>query len=178
MGNESFFSAPQLKRHPLGGASRRDRGYRNVERRSLVPRPDIQEPPFRSGTRTAWNRNRLAVRGFAFSLPRLQRPLSPRSWSQLRRDWVSPPSPRLSEHGGPWRCTCRALLPLGRRWPGALLLGFITAVPCWFLVSLLLEPEPLVERVHSSLVLGAAFGPPLGFYGWYLWRRSERGQVW
>ena len=70
------------------------------------------------------------------------------------------------------------LLPLGRRWPGALLLGFITAVPCWLLISLLLEPEPLVERVHSSLVLGAAFGPPLGFYGWYLWRRSERGHVW
>src|SRR5438067_8822592 len=113
LGNESFFSAPQLKRDPLGGASRRDRGYRNVERRSLVPRPDIQEPPFRSGTRTAWNRNRLAVRGFAFSLPRLQRPLSPRSWSQLRRDWVARPSPRLSEHGGPWRCTCRAASTLG-----------------------------------------------------------------
>src|SRR5438094_10093775 len=41
------------------------------------------------------------------------------------------------------------LLPLGRRWPGALLLCFLTAVTCVFLICLLREPYAVVGPVHA-----------------------------
>src|SRR5204863_7716511 len=37
---------------------------------------------------------------------------------------------------------------------------------------------PRVEPVRTCVARGAPFGPPQGVYGWYLRRRTERGQFW
>jgi hypothetical protein len=65
------------------------------------------------------------------------------------------------------------LLPLGRRWFGAALLGFVVAFVCWTVVGLL-SGDKAAANLRMALELGAAFGPALGFYVWYLVRHPGR----
>ncbi len=65
------------------------------------------------------------------------------------------------------------LWPIGRTWPGALLVGYLVVAPVWFITGLELG-EPLRVAAHGASVLSLAFGPPLGFYVWYLVRKQAR----
>jgi hypothetical protein len=68
------------------------------------------------------------------------------------------------------------LLPLGRRWPGALLLGLIAGFACWTIIASLFSEASVAAKLRTGALLGLAFGPPLGFYVWYLAHRG--GQRW
>ena len=64
------------------------------------------------------------------------------------------------------------LWPLGRWWAGALLLGYVTAVPVFLIMAAIIR-ERVQEAFSAALVLSLAFGPPLGFYGWYMSRHYK-----
>jgi hypothetical protein len=65
------------------------------------------------------------------------------------------------------------LLPLGRSWPGALLIGFIVGATCWTIAASLFGEHSLAADLRTGAVLGFAFGPALGFYVWYLARQRR-----
>ena len=60
------------------------------------------------------------------------------------------------------------LLPLGRWWPGAILIGCLTGILCFALLDLVFEGSSVRASLSTGSVLGSAFGGPLGFYVWYL----------
>jgi len=66
------------------------------------------------------------------------------------------------------------LWPLARWWPGALVVGYVTAFPFWFLGGLVWGGQPIRATLHMSLLLALAFGPPLGFYVWWLTVKQRR----
>lgn len=70
-------------------------------------------------------------------------------------------------------------LPLTRWVLGAALVAFVAAFVVWFLVGWSISPqEPFVAIAHTSAVLGAAFGLPIGIGFWYQNRRYERTGKW
>jgi hypothetical protein len=70
-------------------------------------------------------------------------------------------------------------LPLTRWMPGAALVAFLAAFVVWFIVGWSISPqEPLLEIVHTSAVLGAAFGLPIGVGLWFQNRLYKRTGKW
>jgi hypothetical protein len=70
-------------------------------------------------------------------------------------------------------------LPLTRWMPGAALVAFLAAFVVWFFVGWSLSPqEPVLAIAHTSAVLGAAFGLPIGVGFWYQDRRYKRTGKW
>jgi len=70
-------------------------------------------------------------------------------------------------------------LPLTRWMLGAALVTFITAFVVWFCVGWSISPgEPLLSIAHTSAVLGAAFGLPIGVGFWYQNRLYQRTGRW
>jgi hypothetical protein len=70
-------------------------------------------------------------------------------------------------------------LPLTRWMPGAALVAFLAAFVVWFAVGWSISPqEPLLSIAHTSAVLGAAFGLPMGVGFWYQNRLNKRTGKW
>jgi len=70
-------------------------------------------------------------------------------------------------------------LPLTRWMPGAALVAFAAAFVLWFCVGWSINPrEPLVSILHTSAVLGAAFGLPIGIGFWIQSRLDKRAGRW
>jgi hypothetical protein len=62
---------------------------------------------------------------------------------------------------------------------GAALVAFLAAFAIWFVLGWSTNPDdPLLETVKTSLVLGAAFGLPMGIGFWYQGRRYNRTGKW
>lgn len=64
--------------------------------------------------------------------------------------------------------------PLTRWAVGSMAVGFLAAFPAWFVMFFAMSDDPLfeiLEIVRGSLVLSLAFGPAVGFAGWYQARR-------
>ena len=70
-------------------------------------------------------------------------------------------------------------LPLTKWMPGAALVAFLTAFVVWFCVGWSISPgKPLLSIVHTSAVLGAAFGLPIGVGFWIQYRLDKRAGKW
>jgi cytochrome bd-type quinol oxidase subunit 2 len=70
-------------------------------------------------------------------------------------------------------------LPLTRWMPGAALVAFLAAFVVWFIIGWSMYPQdPLLKIVHTSAVLGAAFGLPIGVGLWFQDRRYKRTGKW
>jgi hypothetical protein len=70
-------------------------------------------------------------------------------------------------------------LPLTKWMPGAALVAFFTAFVVWFCVGWSISPEkPLLSIVHTSAVLGAAFGLPIGVGFWIQYHLDKRAGKW
>ena len=70
-------------------------------------------------------------------------------------------------------------LPLTRWMPGAALMAFLVMFVVWFVVGLSISPQgPLRAIVHTSAVLGAAFGLPIGVGFWIQNRLYKRTGKW
>ena len=70
-------------------------------------------------------------------------------------------------------------LPLTRWMPGAALVAFLATFVVWFCVGWSLSPqEPLISILHTSAVLGAAFGLPIGVGFWIQNRLYQRTGKW
>ena len=70
-------------------------------------------------------------------------------------------------------------LPAARWLPGAAILGFLTASVLWLTIGRTVDPgATLVETLKSSLLLGAAFGIPIGVGMWIQVRRYRRTGRW
>jgi len=70
-------------------------------------------------------------------------------------------------------------LPLTRWMPGAALVGYLAAFVVWYLMGWSINSEQsLVALAHTSAVLGAAFGLPMGIGLWYQNRRYKRTGKW
>ena len=70
-------------------------------------------------------------------------------------------------------------LPLTRWMPGAALVAFLGMFVLWFVVGLSMSPQdPFRTIVHTSAVLGAAFGLPIGVGFWIQNRLYERTGKW
>jgi hypothetical protein len=70
-------------------------------------------------------------------------------------------------------------LPLTRWMLGAALVAFVAAFVIWFVLGWSINPDdPLLATVKTSLVLGAAFGLPMGIGFWYQVRRYNRTGKW
>jgi riboflavin transporter FmnP len=71
------------------------------------------------------------------------------------------------------------VLPLTRWMLGAAVVAFVATFAIWFVVGRWTNPgDPLLETVKTSLVLGAAFGLPMGVGFWYQGRRYHRTGTW
>ena len=67
------------------------------------------------------------------------------------------------------------LVPLGRWWPGSILVGYLTGTLCFALLDLVLEGSSIRASLNMGLVLGGAFRGPLGFYVWYIAYKEKPG---
>jgi hypothetical protein len=70
-------------------------------------------------------------------------------------------------------------MPLTKWLPGAALVAFLVAFLVWFCVGWSISPlQPLPSIVHTSAVLGAAFGLPIGVGFWIQGRIYDRTGKW
>ena len=70
-------------------------------------------------------------------------------------------------------------LPLTKWLPGAALIAFLVAFVVWFCVGWSISPlKPLLSIVHTSAVLGAAFGLPIGVGFWIQYWLDKRAGKW
>ena len=71
------------------------------------------------------------------------------------------------------------ILPLTRWMLGAALMGFLVMFVVWFLVGSSISPgKPLLGIIHTSAVLAAAFGLPIGVGLWFQDRHDKRTGKW
>ena len=71
------------------------------------------------------------------------------------------------------------VLPLTRWMLGAALVAFVAAFAMWFVLGWSINPDDhLLETMKTSLILGAAFGLPMGIGFWYQRRRYNRTGKW
>lgn len=70
-------------------------------------------------------------------------------------------------------------LPITRWMLGAALMAFLVMFVVWFVVGFTISPrKPLWAIVHTSLVLAAAFGLPIGVGYWFQDRQDRRTGKW
>jgi hypothetical protein len=69
------------------------------------------------------------------------------------------------------------LLPLGRYWVGAMLVGAVAGMPVMFAIGMAIRPPDEWLTVVPKIAVGGALllGPACGLSAWFIHRRLSRG---